>query len=448
MMVASRSMSWSVRTSVALRVRPSRVWTGVLTKKTWSPLASVLSQKPSGVGWPTTSPRMRTIRPMSSVPSGSSVSSSTGALGASAGAGVGAGTAATGCSATSRPATSSSPVSTISAIAQIRSARTRRPMIHGQIEGPLRSTLISAIQPTSFHVQSVPTGFRRSGHAVRVAKCVHGRSVREWRHSEAPPPRPRRCAGWSRSAAGRFGTSSVSVGAADPDAALGEFVDVDVGRDALVGRRDAEPLDPAGRLELAGDRERVAGRPLHRADPVGLVVEVEEFVADLLRLAVLEPLGLDTECDEVAALGALELRLDDGDEEPPRRDLLAVDLDRIEAEEPEVADDAHRLGVPRVAERLVLHVADLALVGPGHDREPAGGVERFEPADRFRELRRLDLRQRIDLQGLAVAQDPGAGRVVVEHALERVDDLVVQRRDGLLRQAADLDPNVLGLVEL
>src|SRR5690606_17339581 len=81
------------------------------------------------------------MRPESSEPSDASVCSGTGWL--SAGDGTAAGGVIGSVSATGAVSGS---VRTISAIAQISSARTSRPTIHGQIDGLLRSTLMSAIR--------------------------------------------------------------------------------------------------------------------------------------------------------------------------------------------------------------------------------------------------------------------------------------------------------------
>jgi hypothetical protein len=116
-------------------------------------------------------------------------------------------------------------------------------------------------------------------------------------------------------------------------------------------------------------------------------------------------------------------------------------------EQAEVADRRAWRRRGRVAQRLVLHGAQPVPVRPRHGGQAAGGVERLERADRLGELDRLDLGQRVDLHRLAVAQHPRVGRVVVEHAVQRVDDLVVQRRLRILRQAADADAHGVRLVQ-
>ena len=78
---------------------------------------------------------------------------------------------------------------------------------------------------------------------------------------------------------------------------------------------------------------------------------------------------------------------------------------------------------------------------------PPAGVERLERADRLGELHLFQLAERVHLGGLATTQYPRRGGVVVERALERVDDLVVERRLRFLGQPADVDPDLLRLVE-
>ena len=127
---------------------------------------------------------------------------------------------------------------------------------------------------------------------------------------------------------------------------------------------------------------------------------------------------------------------------------MPLDVHRIEIEKPELANRFHQRGVSRVPQRLVLHRRDLPLVAERHRRQSAGRVERLERSDLRSELHRLALRQRLHARPLPAAQHPRQRRVVVEHALERVDDLVVERWLGLLRQPADVDPHRVDFVEL
>src|SRR5665811_2197750 len=91
----------------------------------------------------------------------------------------------------------------------------------------------------------------------------------------------------------------------------------------------------------------------------------------------------------------------------------------------------------RIAERLVFHRGNLPLVAPRHRRQSARRVERLELAYRLRKHHRLALGERLHLLALPIAHDPRERRVVVEHALERVDDLIAERPLGLLRESTD-----------
>ena len=57
------------------------------------------------------------------------------------------------------------------------------------------------------------------------------------------------------------------------------------------------------------------------------------------------------------------------------------------------------------------------------------------------------LAQRLDGGALAVAEDPRGGGVVVERPLQRVDDLVVERRLRVLGESADVDSYPVGAIE-
>ena len=59
-----------------------------------------------------------------------------------------------------------------------------------------------------------------------------------------------------------------------------------------------------------------------------------------------------------------------GDEEIARHDALALHVDRLGVEQTELADRLHDGGVARIAQRLVLHHVDLALVAERHRAIP------------------------------------------------------------------------------
>ena len=106
----------------------------------------------------------------------------------------------------------------------------------------------------------------------------------------------------------------------------------------------------------------------------------------------------DLQRDEVLALRLVQLGVHRGDEEVARHHLLPFTSTRREVEQPELADRPHDGDVARVAERLVLHDVDLALVGERHRADAAAGVERLERAHRLGELHRLELAQRVHLR--------------------------------------------------
>src|SRR5260370_8486769 len=71
-------------------------------------------------------------------------------------------------------------------------------------------------------------------------------------------------------------------------------------------------------------------------------------------------------------------------------------------------------------------------------------MERLELTHGGRERDVLELGERVHPGEPSVAQYPRWRRVVVERPRERVDDLVVEGRLRVLRQAAHVDPHRLG----
>src|SRR5215831_9087659 len=75
-------------------------------------------------------------------------------------------------------------------------------------------------------------------------------------------------------------------------------------------------------------------------------------------------------------------------------------------------------------------------------------MERLELTEWGGEVYGLSLRQRLDLRPPSVSYDPRQRRVVIERALERVNEHVVERRLGVLRQSTNEDLDRLHGVEL
>ncbi len=75
-------------------------------------------------------------------------------------------------------------------------------------------------------------------------------------------------------------------------------------------------------------------------------------------------------------------------------------------------------------------------------------VKRLERSNGRRKIHRLDFRKCLHLLTLAVAHHPRERGVVVQHALERIDDLVVERRLRILRKSTDKNADRVYGIEL
>src|SRR5215203_5877601 len=82
-------------------------------------------------------------------------------------------------------------------------------------------------------------------------------------------------------------TNSLTHGFLQLDPPITKLANVRLRRHALVRSPHAWRADFGARLHLPRDRERVAGRPHHRADAVGLVETVDEIEPPLRGLATL-----------------------------------------------------------------------------------------------------------------------------------------------------------------
>jgi hypothetical protein len=176
------------------------------------------------------------------------------------------------------------------------------------------------------------------------------------------------------------------------------------------------------------------------------VVVVDQLPRASRRATVAGAIHRYTQRDEVASPGLRQARACGSREEIARHDLYALHVHRLQLEQAELADRLHDVRVARIPQRLVFHRRDLSLVPERHGGEAARGVKRLEVSDRGREPRRLTLGQCLYLRPLAITQNPRQRRVVVEHTLQRVHDLVVQRRLRILRQPTDVDPHALDAI--
>src|SRR5207244_9816112 len=84
----------------------------------------------------------------------------------------------------------------------------------------------------------------------------------------------------------------------DFDSSLLQLFHIRLEGDGFIRRARALLGDPSVRLHHPGDRERVAGRPHHRADPGALVVAVEQLPR---RALPVPPRHLDAQRDQVPA---------------------------------------------------------------------------------------------------------------------------------------------------
>src|SRR5438093_189610 len=207
-------------------------------------------------------------------------------------------------------------------------------------------------------------------------------------------------------------------------------------RHRLVGCAHAPGGNAAVHLHQPRDGQRIAGGAHHPADAAGLIVVVQQLPR---RAAPVAATHLHPQGDQIAAVGLGQLGRDRGDERVARHDLPASHLHRRQVEEPEVADRPHHGHVAWIAERLVFHRPDLALVRPGERRDAAARVEGLELAHRRRKHHGLDVRQRLNARRLAAPQHPVRRRVVVERTFQGVHDLVVERRIGVLWQPSSED---------
>src|SRR5258705_4658253 len=224
---------------------------------------------------------------------------------------------------------------------------------------------------------------------------------------------------------------------------LAQLTDVLLRWNGFIGREYSRFSDLSARLHLAGDGKRVTSGTLHRTDSGFFVVVVNELPPDFLRLPGFLPLGDDPQSDEVVGFRPGELRSHRSDHQVARDDFHSLYIDWLEVQQPELANRFHYFGVSRIAKGLVFHRWNLPLVAECHRRQSARRVKSLELSYRGSEVNGFNLRQRRHLGPLPTAQHPRKRRVVVEHALERVDDLIIESWLRMLRQATDQNPHAL-----
>ena len=99
-----------------------------------------------------------------------------------------------------------------------------------------------------------------------------------------------------------------------------------------------------------------------------------------------------------------------------------------------------------VADRLVIEFTDLAEKSVGQRRRSARGLKRLERRKSVK-AQRFELGHRLDLGYPAAADHACDLDVLVDQALDREYELIVERRFGLLRQAADANMDLGNLVK-
>ncbi len=226
------------------------------------------------------------------------------------------------------------------------------------------------------------------------------------------------------------------------------MADEGVRGDARLHGIGAGLVDLAGGQHLRHDRGREARRAHHGRHLVGAVVAVDHVVDHLGAAAVLLAAHGGVDDDHVLVAGAREVLAEQDRRELSRSELAnAGDVDPFIGEETHGVHRVDDRAVPRVADQLAVHRADLAGVGVGQRGQAARGMSGFHAAQAGH-VDRLDLGEAGHLGHLEVAQGRGVLDVLVDEAVLGEGEHVVHRRHGLLRQAAVADEDLVGLVQL
>src|SRR5205814_3135715 len=123
----------------------------------------------------------------------------------------------------------------------------------------------------------------------------------------------------------------------------------------------------------------------------------DHLPADVPRPSVLRSFCEHAQRDEVIGIRLGKARPHRGDDEITGHDFHSLDVHWLEVEEAELANRLHDARVSRIAESLVLHRGDLALVAKRHRGETASRVKSFQLAQRSAEVNLLELRKRFNL---------------------------------------------------
>src|SRR5258708_37025572 len=91
----------------------------------------------------------------------------------------------------------------------------------------------------------------------------------------------------------------------------------------------------------------------------------------------------------------------------------AIDLHRLQADEPGVAESLPLGIVAGTAQRFVLQGAEFDGVGPGHGTGAAGGSEGFQVPDRRRKIEQFVFFKAGSLKLLPIAQEEGRAEILI-----------------------------------
>src|SRR4051812_34404269 len=86
--------------------------------------------------------------------------------------------------------------------------------------------------------------------------------------------------------------------------------------------------------------------------------------------------------------------------------LLPLDVDRLVRQKAKLPNWSYHGSVSRIAQRLVLHHVDLALIRERQGADPTAGMEGLERPDGRGKLDRFDLAQGIHLDRSPAAENP------------------------------------------